>query len=522
MEYLPRNEVPTLTHVLRALKRAEHGLYNCIASIVHDHEFVEDVTARYPGVPVLPNLRCGGWYVPDPTHTCAFKSTDGHSGNWSFSTTRLNLNVAQLSARHGGCILVDATRRGKRFPDAFSKTLPIWAAVVNRAVAQIRGTTVEESDWDAALHLPAWVPDSEAHQIGLRLDGWAADLLHVCPDLHGLAGTLLKPLRCMWLAPDSRTWGDAMDGSLADLAFTPLILVSASLSSGRQRRCLELGPTADGDALQLPYDYVPGAGDDEETWAGGLSPEVMWQHHRQLLEAGPAGAEARAARLMAGRPGPGGLLPRQGRRRGAGTCTDQHHPLPAGLGAGAGAQAPAAGSSRRPVVVPGTNLFLALDADQDRLALLVDLVLDLRTATGEDCGAAPGATMASPGMLALPVPPCKRAKAGLLRRLPAVLDAVCPALRGGRRVGMLGDAGGDALAGAAVAVLAALYSIDAAGGLRPREGGPGTGTPAVSKTDVQRYLGVVAAASPAARPTRGMLKQVFAYFHAEQARAAAG
>lgn len=130
--------------------------------------------------------------------------------------------------------------------DAFSKTLPIWAAVVNRAVAQLRGTTVDESDWDAALHLPAWVPDSEAHQIGLRLDGWAADLLHVCPDLHGLAGTLLKPLRCMWLAPDSRTWGDAMDGSLADLAFTPLILASASLSSGRQRRCLELGPTADG------------------------------------------------------------------------------------------------------------------------------------------------------------------------------------------------------------------------------------------------------------------------------------
>jgi hypothetical protein len=32
-------------------------------------------------------------------------------------------------------VIVDATRSStKRFPDAFSKTVPIWAAVLNRAV----------------------------------------------------------------------------------------------------------------------------------------------------------------------------------------------------------------------------------------------------------------------------------------------------------------------------------------------------------------------------------------------------
>jgi tRNA A64-2'-O-ribosylphosphate transferase len=33
---------------------------------------------------------------------------------------------------NGGAVLVDSTRRGKRMPDALSKTVPIWCAVWNR------------------------------------------------------------------------------------------------------------------------------------------------------------------------------------------------------------------------------------------------------------------------------------------------------------------------------------------------------------------------------------------------------
>lgn len=269
----------------------------------------------------------------------------------------------------------------------------------------------------------------------------------------------------------------------------------------------------------------------------------MWQHHRQLLEAGPAAAEGLAARLMAGERGRSGPAPWQGRPPGAGTRTDEHHPLPAGHGA-PGRTFPEAARSEAPTIVPGTNLFLGLGADPGSLAPLVDLVLDLRTVLGSaDAGGAPaggekapaggekapagdgkapageekapadGAVCCRPRTLALPVPPFKRDKTGLLRRLSAILGAARPTLLSGGRLGLVGDAGGDALAGAAVAVLATLYSLDARGGLQPRAMGADSQRATVSKTDVRRYLGVVSGAVPAARPTRGMLKQVFAHFH---------
>ena len=111
------NQQPSITAVLRAVKRAEHGLFNCIASIVHDYQFVNEVVDTFHPYPLLANLRCGLWYAP-PAHadTAYFKSTDGHSGQWSFSTARLNLHVAQIAIEHGGVCIVDATRRGKTFP----------------------------------------------------------------------------------------------------------------------------------------------------------------------------------------------------------------------------------------------------------------------------------------------------------------------------------------------------------------------------------------------------------------------
>jgi len=52
--------------------------------------------------PCCPDLRCGLWYLPPRLwrpqgSSCAFKSTDGHTGNWAFSLTRLNLHTAFLA-----------------------------------------------------------------------------------------------------------------------------------------------------------------------------------------------------------------------------------------------------------------------------------------------------------------------------------------------------------------------------------------------------------------------------------------
>ena len=42
---------------------------------------------------------------------------------WSFSYTRLNIHLAAAAAASGGCILIDSTRTGKRFPDSFTATV---------------------------------------------------------------------------------------------------------------------------------------------------------------------------------------------------------------------------------------------------------------------------------------------------------------------------------------------------------------------------------------------------------------
>ena len=85
--------------------------------------------------------------------------------------------------------------------DALSKTIPIWTAVLNRAVAIVRSCTElqhgtlsqptaggaespafgADSTWDTQLYMPPWVPAGEVTQIEQLLDGWAVELLQVGP-----------------------------------------------------------------------------------------------------------------------------------------------------------------------------------------------------------------------------------------------------------------------------------------------------------------------------------------------------
>lgn len=48
-----------------------------------------------------------------------------------------------------------------------------------------------------------------------------------------------------------------------------------------------VAPTAGEPSQEVAFDYVPGAGDDEESWAKGLTPEVFWQNKEVNLEASP-------------------------------------------------------------------------------------------------------------------------------------------------------------------------------------------------------------------------------------------
>ena len=48
------------------------------------------------------------------------------------------------------------------------------------------------------------------------------------------------------------------------------------------------------------FDYLPGAGDDEESWARRLTPGVLWRHRDELVSAGPAGVQPLVSQLSRG------------------------------------------------------------------------------------------------------------------------------------------------------------------------------------------------------------------------------
>ncbi|KAG0319004.1 hypothetical protein BGZ97_002935, partial [Linnemannia gamsii] len=265
-----------------------------------------------------------------------FKSTDGHTGIWDFNLRRYNPHLISTIIKHGGCIIVDSTRKGKRVPDALSKTIPIWCATINNAVrkcalknqaAQVnRGyadsaaatgqsskeqdesstsntaaeetaiTTKDESEaetaaeaallipalngdsWDTRYHsLPSLISRSEHVQIADKIEGFAEKLMRFT-DMTPLTTKLLKPIRPIWLTPQSFLLRHDLP-DYSQCAFLPVICLSASrvVQDGMEER--------DG------YLYVQGSGDDEEMWSKGLNPELFWENEEYLLEEGISASE---------------------------------------------------------------------------------------------------------------------------------------------------------------------------------------------------------------------------------------
>lgn len=98
--------------------------------------------------------------------------------NMAGKNDRCTCAVADLHAGEHSIVLVDSTRSGKKMPDALSKTVPTWCAVVNRAIC-LKYPTARQmcKDWDNELYTPPGsVSSSEHAQIECRLDAWAQDL----------------------------------------------------------------------------------------------------------------------------------------------------------------------------------------------------------------------------------------------------------------------------------------------------------------------------------------------------------
>ncbi|KAI8970274.1 tRNA A64-2'-O-ribosylphosphate transferase [Mycotypha africana] len=266
----------------RLIRNDSKNIYNRLRSIKDDAEFVMKVADLYSNLALIANERCGSWYIDrtkKKAYSAYFKSTDGHMHIWDFSIRRNNLHLIPVLMEHSGGIIVDSTRKGKRIPDALSKTIPIWCCTLNRAVAKYRGyhhsdALNDSNGWDTTFHsLPSIISRSEHAQIEARIDGFVDKLLSSGIDIHKLSRELKKPLRPIWYTPQSY---DALMESPPDfddehISFCPVVCLSASeaVETGYERR--------------NGYLYVQGSGDDQESWAMGLTAMIFWKHHDEIL-----------------------------------------------------------------------------------------------------------------------------------------------------------------------------------------------------------------------------------------------
>ncbi|ODQ77402.1 hypothetical protein BABINDRAFT_163649 [Babjeviella inositovora NRRL Y-12698] len=266
-----------INNITKQLRSSSRSVKNRLQSILKDYEWIAAVQTAYDR-PLVPNERCGLWYVPPAQRleTSYFKSTDGHTNEWDFSLRRLNLHLLPLIASHNGIILVDSTRRGKRIPDALSKTVPIWCAVINYVMM---GPPEGESHTNWLHCPPGQVSKSEYTQIISRIPQFAqrATAMGILKPQQLAEMLSRRPLRPLWVFPDPKNainLPETPPGVFDD--FHPVICCTAS------KMCqdgIEMNYAYDkaGRAIDSWY-YVQGAADDHELWAGKhLSPPLFWQ-----------------------------------------------------------------------------------------------------------------------------------------------------------------------------------------------------------------------------------------------------
>jgi len=242
------------------LKRSTLSIHNRLRSIQEDAAFATKVAKSYAR-PLIANERCGSWYI-DPEKKAGsayFKSTDGHTGVWKFSSRRLNLHLLEIVGKHDGCIIVDSTRRGKRMPDALSKTIPVWCSVVNQFLFP------DLQDSHKLYTPPQVVSDTEHAQISNLLPSFLESLEALHIPLDALRLKVSKPLRPIWITPESQL---PVSNSIFE-NFHPVICCTVS------RRVLG-GEASEGG-------YIQGAGDDTENWAHGLTPGLFWGNSSLLF-----------------------------------------------------------------------------------------------------------------------------------------------------------------------------------------------------------------------------------------------
>lgn len=242
-------------------------------SIYYDKLELDRLFEKFPHIPVVANLRCGSWYCSldknRTNHACYFKSTDGHDKQWDFNIRRLNSHFLDFIYKHNTVFVVDSTgNSAKVYPDALSKTIPIWAAVMNRLFCADGADSADST----SVILPDVLTERESRElretVERKINDWVELAKSVLPE-HLLELTTqethTKPKKIIPIFVSSR---HSFDPSvLMDDSTIKIICVSAGSSN----------------SSHTDETYILGAGDDEEMWSHGLTAEMFWNQPGEFL-----------------------------------------------------------------------------------------------------------------------------------------------------------------------------------------------------------------------------------------------
>ncbi|CUM45571.1 uncharacterized protein AC631_03729 [Debaryomyces fabryi] len=316
----------TLSHldinsVTKELRKDSLSIKNRLQSIIYDALFVESTKDKV-GLPLVPNERCGLWYVPPNKQkdTSYFKSTDGHTGEWSFSLRRLNFHLLPKISAYGGIAIIDSTRKGKLMPDALLKTIPIWCAVLNTILYEgdsdkdiLDELRLEENYSDAKFILSLknehnWVSTpkfmvfaSERNEISKLISSFANEVkkLNLVTKeklIQHLDGKK-RPLIPQWHYPGCKNNNDDLStndpfffdheqDSNAERAYFLIQCITASKKTNEYGGSVLTvrNNLTNGEIKLTSWYYIQGSADDHELWAtkeicdGNLDSRFFWDN----------------------------------------------------------------------------------------------------------------------------------------------------------------------------------------------------------------------------------------------------
>lgn len=414
-------------------------------------------------------------------------------------------------------MIIDSTRRGKRFPDSMSKTIPIWTCVLNRSVysyiskrhfddslfkgsddpyQHIHSSRQLSHEWDCSLHLPLWVSETEKAAIENRLEEWTKQLEESGADIASLVSCLKKPLRPLWISQRTVIWLNEVP-NYDSWDFTPVMLVSASSSNGIQLRTTS----------EFSWSYIPGAGDDEESWARGLSPNLFWNHVYDLITSGSDLCNRKVAEIVEK-----DRVHRAQRGQDAPQVTVKPSKLPGGLN-----NLSLVGSLLSPDISK-QNGAREVHNEESMISWLASTKLAVGTS---QCAANMINTVCtlncdqesisvhlpnSEGYLHLPMVNSKLDRFSILSNLPSAVSFAKMILRKGKALLVCCHNGEDISVCICLAILMSLY--DQGGTF---DDGKSFKEACLTKAEMQKRLVFICKYAVNARPSRGNLKQVFAF-----------